>query len=239
MRILPNSLLLFVMLLQVSTRLQRTRAFSNSSILLRQMGRTATSSLARKRNYASTVKAPTSSDKKGRQSSWLAASLIMGLSTTIVASETLCQEDDSSTLTVPPFDESVLTFDHYNGVTLHLDNLPSDDTVNEEEEAATFSQNLRQAMEFWKAEQRKGVWVHVPTSKSHLVPLCVKEGFNFHFVKESMLIMSKWLPKDRPSKLPLGPTHQVGIGAVVLNPKDPSQMLVVQEKSGPGTRVMS
>lgn len=229
MRIVPKSLL-FIMFLQVASKLHPTRAFSKASLLL-QIGRTTTP----KRNYASTMMAPTSSNK-GRQSSWVAVSLIMVLGSTSVASETLCQEDDSSTLKLPPFDESVLTFDYYNGVTLHLDNLLSNDTVNEEEEAATFAQNLHQAMNFWKAEQRKGIWVHVPASKSHLVPHCVKEGFNFHFVKESVLVMSQWLPKDRPSKLPFGPTHQVGVGAVVFNPKDPSQMLVVQEKNGPAAK---
>lgn len=58
-------------------------------------------------------------------------------------------------------------------------------------------------------------------------------GFDFHFVKEKVLILSQWLPEDTPSRLPLGPTHQVGIGTVVLKPDDPTKMLVVQEKTGP------
>ena len=64
---------------------------------------------------------------------------------------------------------------------------------------------------------------------------CVILGFSFHFVKDQILIMSHWLPDDVPSRLPLGPTHQVGVGALVLHPSDPTQMLVVQEKTGPGT----
>lgn len=142
---------------------------------------------------------------------------------------------------VPPFDESVIEYDHYNGVTLHLDKLSSSSSsanINEEQESALFAKNLQQAMSFWKAEQRKGIWVHLPTAKAHLVQHCVKEGFDFHFVKDKILILSQWLPQDKPSKLPLGPSHQVGIGAVVLHPKDPSKMLVVQEKSGPGKRIV-
>eukprot|EP00526_Cylindrotheca_closterium_P017189 CAMPEP_0113627560 /NCGR_PEP_ID=MMETSP0017_2-20120614/14276_1 /TAXON_ID=2856 /ORGANISM="Cylindrotheca closterium" /LENGTH=309 /DNA_ID=CAMNT_0000537825 /DNA_START=416 /DNA_END=1345 /DNA_ORIENTATION=+ /assembly_acc=CAM_ASM_000147 len=163
----------------------------------------------------------------------------MALSSTTVASQqtTLCQGDgDSNTLTVPPFDESVLSYDHYNGVTLHLDKLSSNETTDNEEESALFAQDLKQAMSFWKAEQRKGIWVHVPTSKAHLVPHCVKEGFDFHFVKDKVLILSQWLPQDKPSRLPLGPTHQVGVGAVVFHPKDPSRMLVVQERTGPAAK---
>ena len=63
---------------------------------------------------------------------------------------------------------------------------------------------------------------------------CVELGFSFHFVKNKKLILSQWLPNDIASKLPLGPTHQVGVGTVVFHPKDPSLMLVVQEKTGPG-----
>jgi hypothetical protein len=64
---------------------------------------------------------------------------------------------------------------------------------------------------------------------------CVKLGFTFHFVKDDKLILSRWLPDAIPSRLPLGPTHQLGVGALVLNPEDPTQMLVVQELTGPGT----
>lgn len=218
------------MLLQVATKTQFARAFtSRQSTILRQLGR----STLRNHHHASAIVRC----HQHPSSCWMTtAGLMMALtSTTAVVSETFCQEDeDDTTLTIPPFDESVLAYDHYNGVTLHLDKLSAEKSLNPDEESANFAKNLKQAMEFWRAEQRKGVWVHVPISKAHLIPHCVNEGFNFHFVKDKVLILSQWLPQDKPSKLPLGPTHQVGIGALVLHPKDPSQMLVVQEKSGPG-----
>jgi len=49
----------------------------------------------------------------------------------------------------------------------------------------------------------------------------------------NLLVLSQWLPTDKKSKLPLGPTHQIGVGVVVLNPLNPLQLLVVKEKSGP------
>ena len=64
---------------------------------------------------------------------------------------------------------------------------------------------------------------------------CVDTGFSFHFVKDKLLVLSLWLPEDGPSRLPNGPTHQVGVGTLLLRPSDPSQMLVVQEITGPGT----
>eukprot|EP00980_Cylindrotheca_fusiformis_P016022 scaffold4715_cov115-Cylindrotheca_fusiformis.AAC.6 len=154
----------------------------------------------------------------------LTAGLMMAASGTSVA---LSQEGGGDTVTFPPFEESVLAYDHYNGVTLHLDRLDDDHSPTE------FAENLKQALDFWKTEGRKGIWVHAPPHKAHMVPHCVDQGFAFHFVREGTLILSQWLPEKTPSKLPFGPTHQVGIGALVLHPSDPSKMLVVQEKSGP------
>jgi hypothetical protein len=77
------------------------------------------------------------------------------------ASVAFCQEDDS--VHIPPFGESVLSYDHYNGVTMHLDKLDDDD--------ATFPKKLKEAINFWKAEGRKGIWVHCSTDKAHLVPV--------------------------------------------------------------------
>jgi 8-oxo-dGTP pyrophosphatase MutT (NUDIX family) len=37
------------------------------------------------------------------------------------------------------------------------------------------------------------------------------------------------------NKLPYGPTHQVGVGAVIIHPKEKNKILVVQEKSGPAS----
>jgi len=125
----------------------------------------------------------------------------------------------------PPFKESILEYDHYNGVTIHLDRL-------DDAQEAKFEGDLKQALDLWKAEGRKGIWVHAPRNKAHLIQHCTDLGFDFHFVREKNLILSRWLPES-PSKLPLGPTHQVGVGIVCFHPSDPSKMLVVQEKSGP------
>lgn len=66
-------------------------------------------------------------------------------------------------ITSHPFDESSLTFDHYNGVTLNLESIES----SEDE----FKEHLTQALTFWKAEGRKGTWIHAPLSKAHLIPV--------------------------------------------------------------------
>lgn len=46
-------------------------------------------------------------------------------------------------------------------------------------------------------------------------------------------MLARWLPLDSPSRLPFGPTHQVGVGIFVTAPNNPSHMLVVRERTGP------
>ena len=58
----------------------------------------------------------------------------------------------------------------------------------------------------------------------------MEAGFDFHSCANGDLILTQWLA-DCPNRLPFGPTHQVGVGALILNQE--GNMLVVQEKSGP------
>lgn len=44
-------------------------------------------------------------------------------------------------------------------------------------------------------------------------------------------MMTRWLPDDVPSTLPPNASHQVGVGAFVINEND--EVLVVQEAMGP------
>jgi 8-oxo-dGTP pyrophosphatase MutT (NUDIX family) len=160
------------------------------------------------------------------------------------------QQDDD--IVVQPFHENVLEYDHYNGVILHVDQMP-EAAISD---PSQFGRDLATALTLWKAERRKGIWIHCPEDRAALIPYCTAQGFQFHFVKHhganddtqqqqqqqqqqhtttttTTLILSRWLPTDSTSRLPLGPTHQIGVGVVVLHPSDPAQMLCVQEKTGP------
>ena len=57
-------------------------------------------------------------------------------------------------------------------------------------------------------------------------------GFDFQYAEPGRAIMTLWLPTDSESRLPRGPTHQIGVGALVLHPRT-GEMLAVQEKTGP------
>ena len=115
--------------------------------------------------------------------------------------------------------------DHYNGVTVFLD-----------ENEAPNEALLQSSVETWKAEGRVAVWLHVPQHASGWVPVATNCGFSFHSVNNNSdpktLLMTQWL-LNSPSRLPMGPTHQVGVGCFLVHPTDPTRMLVVQERTGP------
>lgn len=123
----------------------------------RSTGRTSSSSMglvvASLLAFDSCVKASQSPSQSGPS--------YQSASTTSLA---YCQGEDEDyvSLTEPPFHEDVLSYDHYNGVTLDLHNLiPSEN----------FKTDLETALTFWRAEGRKGIWIHAPTSRAHLVPV--------------------------------------------------------------------
>jgi 8-oxo-dGTP pyrophosphatase MutT (NUDIX family) len=138
------------------------------------------------------------------------------------------------------FADDVLQHDHYGGVTLHLENWREDqrrdtndrDAIDGNGEA-DFASVLAASLEEWREQGKKGIWIHVPADQSDKVHAAVSLGFDFHMVVDKKLVLTTWLDTTTPSRLPIGPTHQVGVGCLVLHPHDPSRMLVVQEKSGP------
>ena len=132
-----------------------------------------------------------------------------------------------------PFPESSLRHDTYNGVTLDLTKIyDASSTIAAEE----FSNKLSIALDIWSQEKRRGIWLKMPTSHSHLIaPATQQHGFDFQHAEPGYCILTKWLPKDTESRLPNGPTHQVGIGALVIHPTT-GKMLAVQERTGPAAK---
>jgi len=139
---------------------------------------------------------------------------------------TVVKENEPESLTILP--EEGLTFDTYKGITIKVSQLPID-ILNSPK---LFKIALENSIKKWKEQNYRGIWIHLPTRFSSLVEVCTEIGFDFHNAKAGLLIMTKWLPEGLNSRLPFGPTHQVGVGAVVLHPTN-GKMLVVQEKSGP------
>ncbi|CAH9137100.1 unnamed protein product [Cuscuta epithymum] len=113
------------------------------------------------------------------------------------------------------------TEDIYGGVEV--------DMKEKKMDSNSFATLLRASMQLWKQQGKKGVWLKLPIELSYLVDVAKKEGFVYHHAEETYIMMVYWIPKT-PSTLPANASHQVGIGAFVIN--DEGEMLVVQEKQG-------
>ncbi|KAI5067510.1 hypothetical protein GOP47_0018038 [Adiantum capillus-veneris] len=112
--------------------------------------------------------------------------------------------------------------DCYDGVIVDPTCLPKS--------ADEFVCNLRASLSHWKGEKKRGVWLLLPSHLAEFVPLAIKEGFQYHHAEPSHVMMTFWIP-DTPCTLPPNASHQVGIGAFVMN--DRREVLAVQEKDGP------
>lgn len=136
-----------------------------------------------------------------------------------------------------PFPELSLSHDTYSGVTLDLTTLTADQlSASSMADPDTFGIMLGKALDIWTLEKRRGIWIKIPTSHAQLIaPACTQHGFDFQHAEQGYCVLTKWLPKESESRLPNGPTHQIGIGALVIHPVT-GKMLAVQERSGPAAK---
>ncbi|XP_011031938.1 PREDICTED: nudix hydrolase 8-like isoform X2 [Populus euphratica] len=109
--------------------------------------------------------------------------------------------------------------DEYGGVVVDQDRLP----VNPD----AFAPMLQVSLSHWKMKGKKGIWLKLPLERSELVPVAVKEGFEYHHAERGYVMLTYWIPEG-PCMLPSNATHQVGVGGFVIN--DKNEVLVVQEK---------
>jgi len=158
---------------------------------------------------------------------------------------------------ISSFPSDALQFDTYQGITIHVSRLPSyffekqrqhqnhhseekqKNEDDDENELTLFEQILKRSLLQWKEQKYRGIWLHIPTHLAPiLVPYCIQTlDFDFRYAYPGTVILTTWLPDPtiHTNKLPLGPTHQVGVGAVIVHPKEKNKILVVQEKSGPAS----
>ncbi|XP_034698088.1 nudix hydrolase 8 isoform X1 [Vitis riparia] len=109
--------------------------------------------------------------------------------------------------------------DEYGGVVVDPQRLP----VN----PSSFATVLHSSLSHWKMQGKKGVWLKLPAERSELVPIAVKEGFQYHHAERGYVMLTYWIPEG-PCMLPSNASHHVGVGGFVIN--DNNEVLVVQEK---------
>ncbi|KAL5728957.1 nudix (nucleoside diphosphate linked moiety X)-type motif 8 [Ranunculus cassubicifolius] len=112
--------------------------------------------------------------------------------------------------------------DEYGGVIIEAESLPSS--------ANAFASVLRASLFEWTLKGKKGIWLKILTEQADLVPIAIKEGFSYHHAEPEYAMLTYWIP-DEPCMLPEGPSHQIGVGAFVINEK--REVLVVKENLCP------
>nr|XP_010919693.1 nudix hydrolase 8 [Elaeis guineensis] len=114
--------------------------------------------------------------------------------------------------------------DEYGGIIIKSEGLPWNANI--------FASALQQSLSHWKVEGKKGIWLKLPLDRSELVPIAVKEGFEYHHAEQTYIMLTYWIPEGT-CLLPANASHQVGVGGFVVN--DKNEVLVVQEKYSAST----
>ncbi|CAA2995729.1 nudix hydrolase 2-like isoform X1 [Olea europaea subsp. europaea] len=81
-----------------------------------------------------------------------------------------------------------------------------------------FQAMLKASLSQWKLEGKKGAWIKLPIELANLVEIAVKEGFWYHHAEPRYLMLAYWIPETKIA-IPANATHQVRIGAIVMNDK--------------------
>ena len=115
------------------------------------------------------------------------------------------------------FDESPR--DAYGGITVVI--------VRETDD---FEAALTASLDRWRRDGVRGVWLEVPAALVKYLPAILDRGFTLRGGDATHVLCCAWLPGGE-SPLPPGPTHQVGVGAVVTDRA--GRLLLVQEAVGP------
>eukprot|EP00040_Diaphanoeca_grandis_P024740 m.136355 g.136355 ORF g.136355 m.136355 type:complete len:372 (+) comp29844_c1_seq1:131-1246(+) len=120
--------------------------------------------------------------------------------------------------------------DHYGGVIVV-------DAVDQCASKAEFESKLTSSVACWKSENRKGIWLQLPSHKLEWAQMALDAGFEVHHAEKDHIMLTLWIPADLPNTLPGYTSHTLGVGAVVIN--DKNEILIVQENSGPASKAAS
>lgn len=110
------------------------------------------------------------------------------------------------------------TTNPFGGVLADPEALPS--------QPQAFEHQLGRSLKTWADRGFQVVWLEIPITKAHLIPIAVGAGFVFHHSGEGYLMLTYRLAPG--AFIPPFATHYIGAGGVVLN--EERELLVVWEK---------
>ncbi|KJH42035.1 hydrolase, NUDIX family [Dictyocaulus viviparus] len=115
-------------------------------------------------------------------------------------------------------------YDIFGGVTVSASDLGPD-----QKRLEVFSTIISESLNKWRKANVQGVWFQIEINDSHIIPLMVEHGFQFHHAQPNYLVMTKWLPAT-PSTLPRYAHTLIGVGGLVVDSED--RVLLMKEKRG-------
>ena len=99
---------------------------------------------------------------------------------------------------------------------------------NESSSIDSFKHRLESTIMGCKELNKSSLWVSVPMSKARYIEAMSDiDGLDFHHASGKTAHVAMWLKEDIECKIPEFATHQVGVGAIVVNSKD--EILCVRE----------
>lgn len=112
----------------------------------------------------------------------------------------------------------------YQGIYIHPQTLPAG--------GEDFSGRLAASLAHWQDQCIRVVWLELATERAHLIPLALRQGFQYHHCQGERVTMTRRLVADAP--LPSFATHTIGVGGLVIS--DAGEILTIVERCDLETR---
>ena len=110
----------------------------------------------------------------------------------------------------------------FSSVEMTVESLPVSDT-------SEFSTRLFETIVHLREQKKNALYLKVNMLYAHYISCASMFGFKFHHAEGDDCSLLLWLPADRESTVPAFATHQLGVGALIVNKN--KELLVVKEKS--------
>lgn len=102
-----------------------------------------------------------------------------------------------------------------------------DDDDNDPFDSTAFPKHLQATVTACREWGKSSLWVEVPMTRASLIESMHSIGLRFHHAVDETAVLNMWLRPDSESKIPDFSTHNVGVGAVVVNGRN--EILCVRE----------
>ena len=136
---------------------------------------------------------------------------------------TTTSDDDENYTPLLPFEKHT-----HNSIKISIDEDVSNNGSKDAYDISTFQSKLQATLDTAYELHKSAMWIDVDISRSNLISQAAQLGFQYHHASGAKATLCKWLLDDQESRIPVYATHQVGVGAIVINPvKD--EILVVRE----------